>query len=100
MITLSHYLLLSAICFCIGLFGVLRRTNILMLFFATEILLNAINIGFIAIGSYLADLNGEMFALFIIAIAAAEIAVGLGLVVIWYKKYHTLDISTLSRLKG
>ncbi len=71
-----------------------------MLFFSTEILLNAVNIGFVAIGSYLRDLNGEIFALFIIAIAAAEIAVGLGLVVIWYKKHHTLDISTLTSLKG
>ena len=85
MISLNHYLLLCVILFCIGLFGILRRSNILMLFFSTEILLNAINIGFVAIGSYLNDLNGEIFALFIIAIAASEIAVGLGLVVIWYK---------------
>ncbi|CAM3364841.1 NADH-quinone oxidoreductase subunit NuoK [Helicobacter labetoulli] len=100
MISLNHYLLLSALLFCIGLFGILRRKNILMLFFSTEILLNAVNIGFVAIGSYLRDLNGEIFALFIIAIAAVEIAVGLGLVVIWYKKHHTLDISTLTSLKG
>lgn len=100
MISLNHYLLLSAVLFCIGLFGILRRKNILMLFFSTEILLNAVNIGFVAIGSYLHDLNGEIFALFIIAIAAAEIAVGLGLVVIWYKKYHSLDIQTLKNLKG
>lgn len=100
MISLNHYLLLSALLFCIGLFGILRRKNILMLFFSTEILLNAVNIGFVAIGSYLRDLNGEIFALFIIAIAAAEIAVGLGLVVIWYKKHHTLDTNTLKSLKG
>ncbi|MCX2717291.1 NADH-quinone oxidoreductase subunit NuoK [Helicobacter sp. MIT 21-1697] len=100
MISLNHYLLLCAILFCIGLFGILRRSNILMLFFSTEILLNAINIGFVAIGSYLNDLNGEIFALFIIAIAASEIAVGLGLVVIWYKKHRTLDITTLQNLKG
>ena len=100
MISLNHYLLLSALLFCIGLFGILRRKNILMLFFSTEILLNAVNIGFVAIGSYLHDLNGEIFALFIIAIAAAEIAVGLWLVVIWYKKHHTLDINTLKSLKG
>lgn len=100
MISLNHYLLLSAVLFCIGLFGILRRKNVLLLFFSTEILLNAINIGFVAIGSYLHDLNGEVFALFIIAIAAAEIAVGLGLVVIWYKKHRTLDLSTLENLKG
>ncbi len=100
MISLNHYLLLCVILFCIGLFGILRRSNILMLFFSTEILLNAINIGFVAIGSYLNDLNGEIFALFIIAIAASEIAVGLGLVVIWYRKHRTLDITTLQNLKG
>lgn len=60
MISLNHYLLLSALLFCIGLFGILRRKNILMLFFSTEILLNAVNIGFVAIGSYLHDLNGEI----------------------------------------
>ncbi|WP_295699243.1 NADH-quinone oxidoreductase subunit NuoK [Helicobacter mastomyrinus] len=100
MVSLNHYLLLCAICFSIGLFGILKRRNILMLFFATEILLNSINIGFVAIASYLNDLQGEIFALFIIAIAAAEIAVGLGLVVIWYRKHRTLDISTIENLKG
>ena len=100
MVSLNHYLLLCAICFSIGLFGILKRRNILMLFFATVILLNSINIGFVAIASYLNDLQGEIFALFIIAIAAAEIAVGLGLVVIWYRKHRTLDISTIENLKG
>lgn len=100
MISLNHYLILSALCFCIGLFGILKRRNILMLFFSTEILLNSVNIGFVAIASYLNDLQGQIFALFIIAIAAAEIAVGLGLVVIWYRKHRTLDISSLENLKG
>lgn len=99
-IGLNHYLLLCAVCFCIGLFGILRRRNILMLFFASEILLNSVNIGFVAVASYLNDVQGEIFALFIIAIAAAEIAVGLGLVVIWYKKHRTLDISTIEQLRG
>ena len=100
MVSLNHYLILSAICFCIGFFGILRRRNIIMLFFSTEILLNSVNIGFVAVASYLNDLQGEIFALFIIAIAAAKIAVGLGLVVIWYRKHHTLDISSLENLKG
>ena len=100
MVSINHYLSLAAICFCIGLFGILRRRNILMLFFSTEILLNSVNIGFVAVASYLNDLQGEIFALFLIAIAAAEIAVGLGLVVIWYKKHRTLDVSTVETLKG
>lgn len=100
MINLSHYLLLAALLFSIGLFGILRRKNILMLFFSTEILLNSINLGFVAIGSEINNMNGQIFAFFIIAIAAAEIAVGLGLVVMWYKKHSTLDTSTLNTLKG
>lgn len=100
MIDLSHYLILVVLLFCIGLFGILRRKNILMLFFSTEILLNSINLGFVAIGSEINNMNGQIFAFFIIAIAAAEIAVGLGLVVMWYKKHSTLDTSTLNTLKG
>ncbi len=100
MVSLNHYLIICSILFCIGLFGILRRRNILMIFFSTEILLNSVNIGFVAISSYLNDLQGEIFALFIIAIAAAEIAVGLGLIVIWYRKQHTLDIGAIENLKG
>ena len=89
MITLNHYLSVSALMFMIGVFGMLRRKNLLMLFFSTEILLNAINVGFVAIGSYLGDLNGQMFAFFILAVAASEVAVGVGLLIAWYKRYHT-----------
>ncbi|PAF53855.1 NADH-quinone oxidoreductase subunit K [Helicobacter sp. 13S00482-2] len=100
MLSLGHYLVLSGLMFCIGLTGVLRRKNILMLFFSTEIMLNAINIGFVAIGSFIGDINGQMFAIFIIAIAASEIAIGLGLVIMWFKKYKTLDIDNLNIMKG
>jgi len=100
MITLTHYLVLSAILFVIGLVGVIRRKNLLMLFFSTEILLNAVNIGFVAIGNFYADLTGQMFAFFIIAVAASEVAVGLGLLVFWYKKEGSIDLDTLQRMKG
>ncbi len=100
MITLTHYLVLSAILFVIGLVGVIRRKNLLMLFFATEILLNAVNIGFVAIGYYFGDLTGQMFAFFIIAVAASEVAVGLGLLVLWYKREGSIDLDTLQRMKG
>ena len=66
MIGLSHYLIISAIIFSIGLIGVLRRRNLLMLFFATEVMLNAVNIAFAAISHYYNDLTGQMFAFFII----------------------------------
>jgi len=100
MIGLEHYLILSAILFSIGLVGVIRRKNLLMLFFATEIMLNAANIAFAAISSYYNDLSGQMFAFFIIAIAASEVAVGLGLLILLYKKYGTLDLDNFTMLKG
>ncbi|AQQ59824.1 MAG: NADH-quinone oxidoreductase subunit NuoK [Helicobacter sp.] len=100
MITLNHYLVFSAIMFCIGLYGILRRKNILLLLFATEIMLNAINVAFVAIGYYKGDLQGQIMALFVIALAAAEVAIGLGLVLMLYKKYKTLDIDKLSNMRG
>jgi len=100
MITLTHYLVLSAILFVIGLAGVIRRKNLLMLFFSTEIMLNAANIGFAAISNFYEDLTGQMFAFFIIAVAASEVAVGLGLLVLWYKKHGSIDLETLQKMKG
>jgi len=100
MITLSHYLILSAILFCIGLVGVYRRKNLLLLLFSTEILLNAVNIGFAAISKFYGDLTGQMFAFFIIAVAASEVAVGLGLMIVWYKRRGTLDIDSMQSMHG
>jgi NADH-quinone oxidoreductase subunit K len=100
MIGLSDYLILSAILFGIGVIGVIRRKNLLMLFFATEIMLNAANIAFAALSSYLNDLSGQMFAFFIIAVAASEVAVGLGLLILLYKKYGSLDLDDYTMLKG
>jgi len=99
-LTLTHYLVLSAILFAIGIAGVIRRKNLLMLFFATEIMLNAANIAFAAISTYIGDLSGQLFALFIIAIAASEVAVGLGLLILIYKKYGTLDLDKFTVMKG
>ncbi len=100
MIGISHYLILSGLLFSIGFIGVLRRKNLLMLFFATEVMLNAVNIAFAAIGNYYGDLSGQMFAFFIIAVAASEVAVGLGLLIVLYKKYNTLDLDIISTMKG
>ena len=99
-ITLNDYLILSTIIFMIGMFGVFRRTNLLMLFFSTEIMLNAVNIGMAAISKFHGDLTGQVFAFFIIAVAASEVAVGLGLLVLWYKKNNTIDLTTMTSLKG
>ncbi len=99
-IGLNHYLVLSTILFCIGLVGVINRKNLLMLFFATEILLNSVNIAFAAISHYYGDLTGQMFAFFVIAIAASEVAVGLGLLIVWHKRYNNIDLDFMTRMKG
>jgi len=100
MIELNDYLILSGLLFAIGLVGVLRRKNLLMLFFATEVMLNAANIAFAATSHYYNDLSGQMFAFFIIAVAASEVAVGLGLLIVLYKRYGTLDLDNLASMKG
>lgn len=100
MITLTHYLVLTGILFAIGLVGVMKRTNLLMLFFSTEILLNAVNIGFVAVSKYYGDLTGQVFAFFIIAVAASEVAVGLGLLILWYKHHSSVDLNGLQTMKG
>ncbi len=100
MITLTDYMILSSILFSIGLLGVIRRKNLLMLFFSTEILLNAVNIGFAAVSKYHHDMAGQMFAFFIIAVAAAEVAVGLGLLVLWYKRKSTVDLDSMQSMRG
>jgi NADH-quinone oxidoreductase subunit K len=99
-IGLNHYLVLSTILFAIGLVGVMRRKNILLLFFATEILLNAVNVAFVAISHYYGDLTGQMFAFFVIAIAASEVAVGLGLLIVWYKRHGSIDLDAIATMKG
>jgi NADH-quinone oxidoreductase subunit K len=98
--SLNYYLILSSILFFIGLFGVIRRKNVLMLFFSTEIMLNAVNIGFVAISKYYNDLSGQVFALFIIAVAASEVTIGLGLLILWYKKSGSLNLDDIAKLKG
>lgn len=99
-IGLTHYLVLSTVLFTIGMIGVMRRKNLLMLFFATEIMLNAVNIAFAAVSHYYGDLTGQMFAFFVIAIAASEVAVGLGLLVVWYKRTGKIDLDMMSTMRG
>lgn len=98
--SLNAYLILSTILFCIGLVGVIRRKNLLMLFFSTEIMLNAVNVGLAAVSHFHQDLTGQMFAFFIVAIAASEVAIGLGLLVLWYKKKGSINLDSIQNMKG
>ncbi len=98
--SLNAYLILSTLLFLIGMIGVIRRKNLLMLFFSTEIMLNAVNIGFAAVSKFHGDLTGQMFAFFIVAIAASEVAIGLGLLILWYKKTGSIDLDSLQSMRG
>ena len=100
MIGLTHYLILASLVFVIGLVGIMRRRNLIMLFFSSEILLNAANIALAAISKYSFDLPGQIIAFFIVAIAASEVAVGLGLLVLWYKKTGSISLESMTNMKG
>jgi len=102
MIDLTHYLTVSAILFAIGLYGVLVRKNAVIILMGIEIMMNAANLNFIAFSRYLPEgrLGGQLFALFGITIAAAEVAVGLALVIAIYKMVKTVEIENIQNLKG
>ena len=99
-ITLTHYLVLSTVLFAIGLIGVMRRKNLLMLFFATEILLNAVNIALVAISHYHGDFTGQLFALLVFAIDAAELALGICLLVLSFSHHNKIVLVTRTTYKG
>lgn len=100
MISLNHYLILASLMFILGLIGVLKRQNLIMLFFSTEILLNSANVALVAISKYLENIDGQIFAIFIITVAASEMAVGLGLLILWYKKTGSIELESLTNMKG
>jgi NADH-quinone oxidoreductase subunit K len=100
---LSHYLLLSALLFAVGLAGALTRRNAILVLIGIELMLNAANLNFIAFWRYSAHpeaLTGVMFVLFSIAIAAAEAAVGLALIIAIYRHYKTTNLDQMDSLKG
>ncbi len=98
--SLNAYLILSSLLFVIGMMGVIRRKNLLMLFFSTEIMLNGVNVGLAAVSKFHGDLTGQMFAFFIVAIAASEVAIGLGLLILWYKKNGSINLDSIQSMKG
>ena len=99
-IVVSHTLVLAAVLFAIGLVGLLVRRNILFMLISMEIMLNAAGMAFIAAGARWGNADGQVMFLFILAMAAAEVSVGLALVLQLYHRFHTLDADTLHRLRG
>ena len=95
----SAYLLLSAILFGIGVGGVVARKNVLIILMSVELMLNGVNVAFVAAGSYLGDAAGGVFAFMVMAVAAAEAAVGLALLIALYRLKETVDVTELKVLK-
>ncbi len=100
-IGLGHYLTLGVIIFTIGIFGVfLNRKNIIIILMSIELMLLAVNINLVSFSIYLQDLVGQIFTMFILTVAAAEAAVGLAIIVIYYKNKGTINVEQISSLKG
>jgi NADH-quinone oxidoreductase subunit K len=101
MIGLEHYLTVAAILFSIGVAGLfINRKNVIVLLMCLELILLAVNTNFIAFGHYNQNMTGDIFVFFILTVAAAEAAIGLGLLVVLYRKRRTVDVDELCALKG
>lgn len=100
MISLNHYLITSAILFVIGACGVLTRRNIIIILLSIEIMLNAANLSFVAFSSIRNDLGGQVISLFVIAIAASEVAVGLAIAILLFRNQGILDPNGMNLMKS
>jgi NADH-quinone oxidoreductase subunit K len=98
-IPIDRYLLLSTILFTIGVLGVLYRRNVIIIFMCIELMLNAVNLLLVAFSSFLSDSKGQVFVFFIMAVAAAEVAVGLAILMMVYRNSKSTDIDELNKLK-
>ena len=99
-IPIGNYILLSTILFCIGVLGVLFRRNAIIIFMSVELMLNAVNLLLVAFSSYWNDPAGQVFVFFVMVVAAAEVAVGLAILVMIYRNIGSTDIDVLNKLKG
>jgi NADH-quinone oxidoreductase subunit K len=96
---LEHYLIVSALLFCVGLAGVVIRRNVLVMYMSLELMLNSANLAFVSMSRFISDLNGQIMVFFIITVAAAEVAVGLALIVALYRKRQSANVEDLTSLK-
>ncbi len=100
MMTVNHFIILSAILFSIGAVGMLIRRNPLIMFMSVEMMLNAVNLAFVAFSRYLQVLQGQVFVFLILTVAAAEVAVGLAIIVALFRTRETVDVDAVNELKG
>jgi NADH:ubiquinone oxidoreductase subunit K len=96
----NQFLLLGAILFCIGVYGVIARKNTVLVLMSIELILNAVNINLLAFGAIHGDVAGAVFALFVIAVAAAEVGVGLAMVLIIYRNRSSVDLDDVDSMRG
>ena len=101
MIGLTHYLTVAAILFTIGVFGIfVNRKNIIVILMSVELILLAVNLNFVAFSAYLGDLVGQVFALFVLTVAAAEAAIGLAILVVYFRNRGTIAVEDVNVMKG
>ena len=98
-VDLEHYLTVSALLFCLGLFGAISRRNLLVIYMSLELMLNAANLAFVSLSRFTNNINGQVMVFFIITVAAAEVAVGLALIVALYRKRQTAHVEDLTTMK-
>jgi len=99
MIPLSYYLLLSALLFAVGVFGILIKRNIITIFMCIELMLNAVSLSFVAFARFFSAVDGQVFVFFVMAVAAAEAAVGLGIIVALFRNRMTLNVDEADLMK-
>jgi NADH-quinone oxidoreductase subunit K len=100
MAPIEYYIALSAILFTLGALGVLVRRNAIVIFMSVELMLNSANLAFVAFARQYNELNGQVFVFFVMTVAAAEVAVGLALMVAIFRAKHSIDVDQMSSLKG
>lgn len=99
MAPVTHYLIVSAILFSLGVFGVLARRNVIIMFMCIELMLNAVNLTFVALSKYLGNIDGQIFSFMIMTVAAAEAAVGLAIVIAVFRGKPTVNVDEINSLK-
>ncbi|QLH77957.1 NADH-quinone oxidoreductase subunit NuoK [Halosimplex rubrum] len=98
-IATQYYLLLSAAVFCIGVYGILTRRNALIFLMSVELMLNAANINLVAFSFHYGNLTGQVFSLFVMALAAAEVAVGIGIILVLYRNFEGVDVTKAATMR-
>ena len=100
MVSLNSYIILSMIVFSIGIFGFITRRNMIIMLLSTELMLNGVNISLVAFSHYLQDMRGQVMVFFIIAVAAAEAAIGLALIIALFRNKPTVNMDEINIMKG